>query len=187
VDLLWNSSSLGVNIAIGVVTLAILVLSADMAVAKLVGLADYFNLSATFMGMTVVSLATSIPEISAHLTASAGILGGTLDYQIGSSIVLGANIGSDVVQQTFILGLVVFASGGLYFRRYFLTKSMLPMIGTTLMCLILGWDRVYSRLDGVILFGTFIAYAYYLYRDEQVFQARAGSRGRPERCAAIQR
>jgi hypothetical protein len=26
-------------------------------------------------------------------------------------------------------------------------------------------------------------YAYYLYRDEQVFQARAGSRGRPKVCA----
>jgi len=43
------------------------------------------------MGMTVVSLATSIPEISAHLTASMGILRGTLDFEIGSAIVLNAN------------------------------------------------------------------------------------------------
>lgn len=170
---LWASTSLGVNIVIGLVALAILVLSADQAVAKLVGLADYFDLSATFMGMTVVSLATSIPEISAHLTASAGILNGSLDYHIGSAIVLGANIGSDVVQQTFILGLVVFASGGLYFRRYFLTKSMLPMIGTTVMCIILGLDRTYSRLDGAILFGTFIAYTYYLFKDERKYFERS--------------
>jgi cation:H+ antiporter len=164
---IWQSQNLTVNIVLGLAAMALLVLSADQAVKRLMGLADYFNLSSTFMGMTVVSLATSIPEISAHLTASVGILRGTLDYQISSAVVLGANIGSDVVQQTFILGLVVFCAGSLYFRRYFLWKSLLPMIGTTLMCIILGWDRIYSRWDGLVLFGTFIAYVYYLYVDER--------------------
>jgi len=156
-----------VNVIFGIAALAILVLSSNLAVKKLVGVAMYFNLSVTFMGMTIFSLATSIPEITSHLVASVGILRGTMDYQIGSSIVLGANIGSDVVQQTLIMGLVAFLSGTLYFRRYFLWKSMGPMIGTTVMCLILGWDRNYSRIDGLILFGTFIAYTYYLYRDER--------------------
>jgi cation:H+ antiporter len=90
-----------------------------------------------------------------------------MDYEIGSAIVLGTNIGSDVVQQTLIMGLVVFMTGALSFRRYFLWKSMVPMIGTTIMCLILGWDRSYSRLDGLILFATFIGYMYYLYIDER--------------------
>ncbi len=161
--------SLASDIIIGLVAIAILILSADQAVKRLVGLAEYFDLSATFMGMTVLSLATSIPELSAHLTASVGILRGTLDYRISSSIVLGANIGSDVVQQTLIMALVVFAAGGLYFRRYFLTKSMLPMIATTLMCIILGLDGVYSRLDGAILVGSFIGYTYFLYRDERKY------------------
>ncbi len=170
---LWASESLWSNVLIGALALALLIKSADEVVKRLVGLAEYFDLSTTFMGMTVVSLATSIPEISAHLTASVGILTGTLDYEQSSAIVLGANIGSDVVQQTLILGLVVFFAGGLYFRRYFLLKSLLPMIGTTLMCLILGWNQVYSRLDGLILFGTFFAYTYYLYRDERKFYQRS--------------
>ncbi|MBN1137836.1 MAG: sodium:calcium antiporter, partial [Anaerolineae bacterium] len=139
------TQSLAVNIVFGLLALAILVLSSNTAVKKLIGLADYFHLSTTFMGVTVVSIATSIPEITAHLVASAGILRGTMDYQVGSAIVLGTNIGSDVVQQTLILGLVVFLSGVLSFKRYFLWKSMIPMIGTTIMCLILGWDRAYSR------------------------------------------
>ncbi len=160
---------MAVQIVLGFVALAILILSSEKAVEKVVGIADYFCLSATFMGMTVLSLATSIPEISSHYIASVGILRGTLDFKIGSSIVLGANIGSDVVQQTFILGLVVLLSGTLYFRRYFLWKSMIPMIGTTIMCIILGWDRTYSRWDGLILFGTFILYTYYLYWDERKY------------------
>jgi cation:H+ antiporter len=152
---------------IGIAAIVVLVISANISVKKLVGIAAYFNLSSTFMGMTVFSLATSIPEITSHLTASAHILNGTLDYKIGSAIVLGSNIGSDVVQQTLIMGLVVLLSGTLYFRRYFLWKSMIPMIGTTIMCIIMGWDGSYSRLDGAILFGTFIAYTYYLYVDER--------------------
>lgn len=152
---------------IGFLAIVVLVVSANISVKKLIGIAAYYHLSSTFMGMTVFSLATSIPEITAHLTASFNILGGSLDYEIGSAIVLGSNIGSDVVQQTLIMGVVVLLSGTLYFRRYFLWKSMGPMIGTTIMCIILGLDGTYSRLDGALLFGTFIVYTYYLFMDER--------------------
>lgn len=165
--LLGVETSLLVVILAGLAAIALLVLSSDLAVKKLTGLAGFFRLSTTFMGVTVVSLATSIPEIAAHLTASVGILTNTLDYKIGSAVVLGSNIGSDVVQQTLIMAIVIWIAGTLHFKRYFLWKSMGPMIGTTLMCIVLGWDRTYSRLDGLILFGTFIGYLYYLYLDER--------------------
>lgn len=161
------SQNLWVISVVGIVALATLVLTSNEAVKRLVGIASYFHLSSTFMGMTVISLATSIPEISSHLTASVHILSGTLNYETGSAIVLGANIGSDVVQQTLVMGIIVLLAGTMYFRRYFLWKSMVPMIGTTIMCIILGLDGTYSRLDGGILFGSFIAYSYYLYWDER--------------------
>jgi cation:H+ antiporter len=154
-------------IVAGIISITLLVLSANIAVVKLTGLAGFFRLSTTFVGVTVVSLATSIPEIASHITASFGILGGILDYKVSSAIVLGSNIGSDVIQQTLILGLVIFIAGTLHFKRYFLWKSMVPMITTTLMCIVLGIDGTYSRLDGLILFGTFIAYTAYLYYDER--------------------
>lgn len=161
--------NLTVVVVMGLAALALMVASSEQAVKRLVGLAHYANLSTAFVGMTVVSLATSIPEITAHYTASVGILRGSLNYEIGSSIVLGANIGSDVIQQTLIMGIVVLGAGVLKFRRYFLVKSMLPMVGTTVMCLVLGWDGSYSRWDGAILFGSFIAYTYYLYVDERKY------------------
>jgi len=145
----------------------IIVISADITVGKLTGLAGYFRLSTTFVGVTVVSLATSIPEIASHFTASAGILSGVLDYEVSSAIVLGSNIGSDIIQQTLILGLVIFIAGTLYFKRYFLWKSLVPMIATSSLCIVLGLDGIYSRVDGAILFGLFLAYTYYLYIDER--------------------
>jgi cation:H+ antiporter len=136
-------------------------------------LAGYFRLSTTFVGVTVVSLATSIPEIVSHFVASFGILRGSLDYEISSAVVLGANIGSDVVQQTFILALVIFIAGKLVFKRYFLWKSMVPMIGSHLLCLVLGLDGIYSRTDGMVLFSAFLIYMFFLYFDERKFYNEA--------------
>ena len=161
------SQGLWLLILVGVAAIAVLVVSSNISVKKLMGLAGYFRLSTTFMGVTVVSLATSIPEIAAHYTASFGILSGSLDFEVSSAVVLGANIGSDVVQQTLIMAIVILIAGGLRFKRYFLWKSMIPMIATTIMCIVLGVDGIYSRIDGLILFGTFLAYMYYLYVDER--------------------
>jgi len=172
---LIGALSLPGAIVAGSVALVVLVLSANTAVKKMVDLAEYFKLSATFMGMTVISLATSIPEITAHLTASGGILAGTLDYEIGSAIVLGSNIGSDIVQQTLILGMVVWVAGELYFRRYFLWKSMIPMIATSTLCIFLALDGTFSRIDGLILFALFVGYTYYLYRDERRYFTASGT------------
>ncbi len=160
-------SNIWISVVIGIMALAAMVISADFEFRKLTGLAGFFRLSTTFVGVTVVSLATSIPEIVSHFTASVGILGGLLDYKISSSIVLGANIGSNVVQQTLILAIVLFIAGSLQFQGYFLWKSMIPMIGTHVLCLFLGLDGTYSRIDGVILFGLFIAYNVFLYYDER--------------------
>ncbi len=153
----------------GMLSIAVMVICADIAVNQLAGLAGYFRLSTTFVGVTVVSLATSIPEIVAHLTASFGILNGFLNFKVSSAVVLGANIGSNVVQQTLILAIVIVIAGCLRFKRYFLWKSMLPMIATHILCILLGWDGVYSRLDGLILFGSFLAYNAFLYFDERKF------------------
>lgn len=175
--------TLPVLVLIGIAAIAVLVIASNISVTKLVGIANYYHLSSTFMGVTVLSLATSIPEITSHLTASVKILNGTSDYSIASAIVLGSNIGSDVVQQTFILGLVVVLSGTLHFRKYFLTKSMLPMIMTSALCILLGVDGIFSRMDGAILFGLFIIYTYYLYVDERKHYKKEDNQPKSEKIA----
>lgn len=157
------------SLGVGLVSVITLVYGAEHVVDKLTGIAEYFDIPDVVIAMSVVSIGTSLPELLSHLVASAGILSGSLSYEIASSTVLGANIGSDVVQQTLVVGLVVFAfslhGSTNYFRfsNEFLKKDYLPMIGTTLMTLVLAWDGVLSRTDGLVLFGSFLAYMYYLY------------------------
>jgi cation:H+ antiporter len=159
-------TSLWGNVAIGVAALFVLMFAAEQAVNRILSIIKHYGYSSGFAGLTVFALATSLPEIFAHLVASIGILRGTLTYEIASATVLGANIGSDIIQQTLLLGIVILLMGGITFKRHFLKTAYAPMIGTTLLCILLGWDGTYSRLDGFILVATFVGYIWYLHHWE---------------------
>jgi cation:H+ antiporter len=154
------------NIILVIISIIVLMICAEIAVKKVLAFLKYFGYSTMFGGLVIFSIATSFPEIFSHLAASFGILSQTLDYRIASATVLGANIGSDVIQQTLVLGIVVLLMGSLVFKKSFLLTAYLPMIGTTLLTLILGWDRTLSRLDGAILLITFLAYMVFLWKRE---------------------
>ncbi len=160
------NGNLLVNVIIGIIALTALIIAAEQTVKRILAILHHYGLSATFGGLTIFSITTSFPEIISHVVASAGILRGTLDYKIASATVLGANIGSDVVQQTLIVGIVILLMGGIKLKKDFLKTAYLPMIITTLMTLVLAWDRTLSRIDGMILIGTFFGYMYYLYKQE---------------------
>ena len=98
------TDSLGLTLGIVLLSLAGLILCAEIAVKKILSLAAHIGFSSTFVGLTLFSVVTSLPEIFSHLIASAEIIAGKLDYQITSATVSGANIGSDVVPQALFSG-----------------------------------------------------------------------------------
>jgi len=179
------------QLIIGFISLVVLVFGAEKVVDRMTAIAAYYGISDVVIAMSVISIGTSLPEVAAHAIASIGILNGSLSFEVTSATVLGANIGSDVVQQTLIVGIVILGyilvnvlrsselHGGVFrhvgntyqivtdtnftFSTSFLKKNYFPMIGTTLMCTVLGWDGLYSRVDGMVLFGSFLAYMFYLY------------------------
>lgn len=167
------------NLAIGVASIALIVFGAEKVVAKMEAVAKAYDISEVVIAMTIISVGTSLPELALHLVGSFKILGNPANvsqFQTVSATVLGSNIGSDVVQQTLVLGLVVVSAAvmkgqsSFRFSRKFLLRDYAPMMGTTLLTLILAWDGLLSRVDGLILFGSFIGYMYYLYttRDEKL-------------------
>ncbi len=106
--------------------------------------------------------ATSIPEIAAHYTASVGILSGALDYEVSSAVVLGANIGSDVVPADVNHGYCRPYRGRSAFQTLFLWKSRSPWSPRP-SCVSSWRGRDLFHAGWRHLFGTFIAYMYYLY------------------------
>lgn len=146
------------QVSIGAVALYTLVTAASRAIDRLLALAEYYSVDEVLVGMTVLALGTSLPELSAHLVASLGILSGVLDYDVTSAVVIGGNTGSSTVQQFLLVGVLLIGYGQLRLTREFLTESYLPMLGALAITLLVAMDGTVSRLDGVLLLAVYLGY-----------------------------
>lgn len=151
---------------IGLLWIALLILSAEKTVQRSLDLAYHYWLSEVFIWLTILSIGTSIPEISSNIIGWFGILTWWLDAHIGSATVLGANVWSSIVQQTLIIWSVTILLWHLKFNRIFLAENYIALIATFLIVFILAYDEIISRSDSFIMLLVFVLYLYFLYRQE---------------------
>lgn len=155
------SPLLATQLLVGAAALYVLVKSAEVAVSRALALATHYDVPDVVVGMTVLAIGTSLPEIASHVIASAGILAGTLDYEVASATVLGGNMGSSTVQQTLLLGLFLVGFGRLEVTRQFLRANYLPMLAGFVVTLLVLADGVVSRVDGALLLLAYLGYTRY--------------------------
>lgn len=151
------------ELAVGMIALYALVTGTGKAINALLGLARRYNVPEVFIGLTIVAIGTSLPELSAHVTASAGIVSGVLDYQTTSGVVLGGNMGSSTTQQLLLFGILLIGFGNINLSTRMVTDTFVPMIVGLVLTLALSWDGTISRLDGVVLlcgFGVYLGFSY---------------------------
>ena len=135
--------------------LVLLIWSADKFVASAVAIATQMKVSKLLIGLTVVSLGTSAPEILVSLVAALqGRSGFAYGNAIGSNI---ANVGL-VLGMTAIVVPLPFALSVLKFEMPWL------LLATVLVAIILGYDYELSRIDGVILLVMLTAGMYQMFR-----------------------
>jgi cation:H+ antiporter len=151
----------------GAVALAVLVRAAGAAVDRALALAGHYGVSEVLVGVFVLSVGTSLPELATHVTASVGILSGTLDYTVASNTVFGSNMGSSTVQQFLLPGLLFVGFGRYVVDERLLRWSYLPMLATFALLFAVGVDGTISRLDGLALLAAFGGYTAYSVRREQ--------------------
>ncbi|MBU90440.1 hypothetical protein CMO94_02760 [Candidatus Woesearchaeota archaeon] len=158
------------NVIIGVIAIVFLVFVADKVIAKSINLSKKLGISQIFIGLTVISIGTSLPEITTHVVASLDIVRGNIDPFIASGTVLGTNIGSDIVQQNLIVGIVgllaIMHGRIIHISRRFLKEDFLIMILAAVLVLLFGLDGEISRVDGIILFFGYIIYLWFLWMRE---------------------
>ncbi|WP_137285393.1 sodium:calcium antiporter [Halorussus salinisoli] len=145
-------------VSIGAVALYTLVTAASRAIDRLLALAEYYDVDEVLVGMTILAVGTSLPEISSHFIASLGILSGTLDYQTTSAVVIGGNTGSSTVQQLLLVGILLIGYGSLDLTGTFVREIYLPMLGVFVVTIVLAWDGTISRLDGVLFLALYLVY-----------------------------
>lgn len=151
------------SVAVGAVALYALITGASRAIDGLLALARRYGVPEVVIGLTVVSVGTSLPELGSHVTASVGILSGALDYDATSAVVLGGNVGSSTTQQLLLFGVLLLGYGRVDLPRRTLVDTFLPMVLGLVLLLGLSLDGTVSRLDGVVLLVAFAGYVAFSY------------------------
>lgn len=134
--------------------LVLLKYGADYLLSGAVGVARRFGLSELVIGLTIVAVGTSAPEL---VTAIAAALRGD------SGIVLGNAIGSNVANLTLILGAGALLSRIPTDREMILVQKPV-LAGITVLCALLLLDGQLSRLDGALLMIVIVVFTVWLLR-----------------------
>lgn len=132
--------------ALFVAGLAALVYGADRAVSAAAGLGLHYGVSTFFVGVTVVSIGTSVPEV---VTAVYGAFYGAGDLVVGNVV------GSEVAQTTLAVGLVALVAPIAATRRDVAVHGGGVVLAMVVMVLALE-DAAVLRPEGVLML---LAYA----------------------------
>ena len=147
-----------ITLVIGVIAILIL---AEIAVKYTIKLAHYFKWSDTFIGLTILSIGTSVPEIMAAIVGSIDILKNPGLMNTISGLIVGQNVGSDIFQQSFILAIV-----GLIGTIVVVKKEIISEVGALIAGAVLMWlmtlGGVINRIEGAIMLLAYIGYLCYL-------------------------
>jgi cation:H+ antiporter len=169
-----EQTSLGgmaVSLFLLLLAIGLLITSADFFVEGAKGLARQIGIAEVIIGLTIVSLGTSLPEILISAQASweayqnpcmPGVTDCATDFALGNIF------GSVLVQITLILGLVVVVRP-LSIRPAWIQRDGLMMfLAVMLLSMLILVDGDLNRLEGALLCLLYVMYITYLiqHRDE---------------------
>jgi len=158
-----NESEIPTGVSTSVAVLWVLVglvmlpLSAHFLVESAVFIAKYFGISDLVIGLTIIALGTSLPELAACI---AGVLKGEDDLAMGNII------GSNIFNILAVLGMPGLIAPGLIDPAA-ATRDMYVMLGLTVMLLVFSFNfvgtRRINRVEASILLASFIGYQFLLF------------------------
>jgi cation:H+ antiporter len=137
--------SLGVELVICAGGIAAVILGAHFLVKAAVALARAFHVSEMVIGMTVVAVGTSLPELATTVVAA---------YRKQSDIAVGNVIGSNIFNIGFVLGMTALARP-VFVPGEIITGEMLVMVAFGLAILPSAARFHMDRLSGGALLGAY--------------------------------
>ncbi|ASU23097.1 calcium/sodium antiporter [Vibrio qinghaiensis] len=137
-----------------VIGLIILPIAASVLVDNAVVIAKFFGMSDLVIGLTIIAVGTSLPELAASLTS---VLKGEDDMAVGNII------GSNVFNILAVMGLPGILNPSIL-SEHAMGRDFWVMLGVSLLlvAMALGKSRSINRIEGGVLFLAFIGYQAYL-------------------------
>ncbi|MDG3084765.1 calcium/sodium antiporter [Vibrio hannami] len=138
-----------------IVGLVLLPLAADLLVENAVHIAKYFGMSDLVIGLTIIAIGTSLPELAASL---AGVLKGEDDMAVGNII------GSNVFNILAVMGIPGILNPSTL-SAHAMGRDFWVMLVVSLLLVLfaLGKSRSINRIEAGIFFISFVAYQIYLF------------------------
>jgi cation:H+ antiporter len=140
-----------------IVGMILLPLSAHFMVNSAEIIARYFGLSELIIGLTIIAIGTSLPELAACI---AGVLKNEDDLALGN--IIGSNI-FNILAVLAMPGLI--APGAV--ETSAATRDSYVMLGLTVLLIVFSFNlrgtRRINRFEGVALVACFLAYQYLLF------------------------
>ena len=131
---------------------AMIVLGSNFAVDGAKEIAALFGMSERLIGLTVIAIGTSLPELVTSVTAARK---GNADIAIGNVV------GSNLFNVLFIIGLTAMIRP-MNFAGNFITDGIVATVAAVLLWLLARDDRKVGRRDGFVLLGAYVAYFIYI-------------------------
>lgn len=135
--------------------LVLLILGGNWLLKAAVALSLKLNIPKIVIGMTVVSFATSAPELIVSLKAA---LNGAPDLALGNVI------GSNIANLGFVLGITLLFGTMEIQKSFYKTDWPVMMLASVLLYFFLAGDQVIVRYEGIILFSLLVLFLMYLLR-----------------------
>lgn len=140
-----------------VIGLILLTISSRFLVWGAVNVAEFFNVSDLVIGLTIIALGTSLPELAASISA---VRKNEHDLAIGN--VIGSNLFNTLV----VIGLAG-AIHPMQVESFVLYRDWVVMFALTLSLFVLGYGvlgrRRINRIEGGLLLVVYFVYGFYLY------------------------
>jgi cation:H+ antiporter len=156
-----------VNTIVGIAGLALLVYGADYTVNGCVELAKRFGVSELVIGLTIVAVGTSLPEMVVSVVAA---MRGKRDLAVGNVI------GSNILNVFAVLGIgAVVAPAGIAVSADSLAFDIPLMVAVSIVCypVFLSGSSV-TRLEGALMLLYYAAYAGWLAYSAAVLEQPPG-------------
>lgn len=131
----------------------LIVWGSDVTVDAATSIAKFFNMSDQLIGLTIVALGTSLPELITSVTAAKK---GNADIAIGNIV------GSNIFNILFVVGTTALITPVVYAQSFLVDSIVAVVAMVLLLLLVLNKDKKLKRWGGAILLVGYAAYFAYL-------------------------
>lgn len=150
---LHSSRSMSALISLSVLSIVLLLLASRVLVYGAVSIAEYFGVSDLVIGLTVVAIGTSLPELAAAVAAARKNV---------HDMIIGNIIGSNVFNILAVLG-ITGAIQATTVDTAVIWRDFPVMLGFTVFMFLVAWLRKsIGRLEGCIMVAAYVGYVSYL-------------------------